>query len=196
MLTKGIDTTIRELVADLPKGTSGANASGVDFEKLVTSLATQISSALLAAAAQGNAQTGAASTPASAATTGSAAAATPSTADRLSPAQLSLLRDRTSPVLEQLSNNLTAGDPQYNQREAQLRDRLDLSEIERRLQSKARELEVSYDVSDLEGILRNAGYDATHLGSSERYMSAIEKYMGEAENNYRQRSTNIPGHNG
>ena len=54
-------------------------------------------------------------------------------------------------------------------------------------------MDVAYDRSDLDGILRNAGYDATHLGASERYMAAIEKYVGEAKNNYRQRSTNVPG---
>lgn len=116
-----------------------------------------------------------------------------SAASRLNGFQLSLLRDRTSPMLEQLANDLGAGDVQYNQRENVLRERLDLSGIEQRLQQAARTLDVTYDQSDLEGILRNAGYDATHLGSSERYMAAVEKYIGEAENNYRQRSTNIPG---
>ena len=47
----------------------------------------------------------------------------------------------------------------------------------------------------VDGVLRNAGYDATHLGSSERYMAAIEKFVGEAEKNYRQRAGNVPGAN-
>ena len=96
-------------------------------------------------------------------------------------------------MYEQLSNDLVAGDPQYNQRESLMRDRLDLGEMERRLQDSARSLGVAYDRSDLEGVLRNAGYDATHMGSSERYMNAIEKFMGEAYKNYQQRATNKDG---
>jgi hypothetical protein len=74
-----------------------------------------------------------------------------------------------------------------------LRERLDLTLLEHTLQDEAKAMDVTYDRSDLEGILRNAGYDATHLGSSERYMAAIEKYVAEARNNYRQRSGNAPG---
>jgi len=33
----------------------------------------------------------------------------------------------------------------------------------------------------LEGILRNAGYGAAHLGSTERYMASVETFIGEAE---------------
>jgi hypothetical protein len=184
MLSKGIDTTIRELIDQLPKGLSGGHASAGDFEKLIAPLAAQISSALVAAAAQTTAA------PAAAASAPSTAG---SPAHRLSPFQLSVLRDHQSPLLEQLGGDLTAGDPQYNQRENLLRERLDVTQLEHRLQEEARALDVAYDRSDLEGILRNAGYDANHLGSSERYMAAIEKYVGEARNNYRQRSTNVPG---
>jgi hypothetical protein len=185
MLSKGIDTTIRELIEQLPKGGTGTGPNPGDFEKLIAPLAEKISAAILEAAAS-------TSTPAS--TTGAGAPSVgPSPQSRLNPFQLSLLRDRESPLLQQLSNDLVAGDPQYNQREGTLRDRLDLNGIERRLQDAARALDVSYDRSDLDGILRNSGYDATHLGSSERYMAAIEKYIGEAEKNYRQRAGNTPG---
>jgi len=186
MLTKGIDTTIRDLIAQLPQGMNGGNGntSACDFEKLLAPLAAQISAAIIAASAQATATATAAAATAAA---GSAAQ------NRLSPFQLSVLRDKGAPMLEQLTGNLTAGDPQYNQREGILRERLDLTELEHRLQESAKALDVSYDRSDLDGILRNAGYDATHLGSSERYMAAIEKYVGEAKNNYRQRSTNVPG---
>ena len=185
MLTKGIDTTIRELIAQLPQGLSGGNTSAGDFEKLIAPLAAQISSAIVAASAQATP----AATTASTATTVSGSAAQ----NRLTPFQLSVLRDKDSPMLDQLAGNLTAGDPQYNQREGILRERLDLTELEHRLQESAKALDVAYDRSDLDGILRNAGYDATHLGSSERYMAAIEKYVGEAKNTYRQRSSNVPG---
>lgn len=185
MLSKGIDTTIRELIDQLPKGLNGGGPSAGEFEKLIAPLAAQISSAIVAAAAQETAPAaGAAST---------ATVPANQAQSRLSPFQLSVLRDQQSPMLEQLAGNLTAGDPQYNQREGMLRERLDLNELEHRLQDEAKSMDVAYDRSDLEGILRNAGYDATHLGSSERYMAAIEKYVGEAKNNYRQRSTNVPG---
>jgi hypothetical protein len=37
--------------------------------------------------------------------------------------------------------------------------------------------------------------DAAHLGSSDRYMAAIEKFMGEAEARYQLTSDNVPGSN-
>jgi len=113
--------------------------------------------------------------------------------EKLSPALTSMMVNPDQPVLEMLPADLKAGDARYNAREATLRDGLNLTEVERRLKDTARRYEVDFHVSDLEGILRNAGYDATHLGSTERYMAAVEKFMGEAENNYRQRSTNRPG---
>jgi hypothetical protein len=133
-------------------------------------------------------------TPAVAATPAPAVAA-PSSQSRLSTTALSFLTDSRLPMLELLPATLAAGDAQYNTREVMLRERLNLQEVERRLRGAAGALEVSYDKSDLEGILRNAGYDAAHLGSTERYMAAIEKFVGEAENNYRQRAGNIPGKN-
>jgi hypothetical protein len=105
----------------------------------------------------------------------------------------SLLLDPTLPSLEQLPDTLTAEDEQYNQREVVLRERLDISALERRLRSSAQSYGIEYHVSDLEGVLRNAGYGAAHLGSSDRYMAAIEKFMGYAEENYSQRASNVPG---
>ncbi|MEQ1759148.1 MAG: hypothetical protein ABL986_12570 [Vicinamibacterales bacterium] len=193
MLAKGIDTTIRELIEQLPQGANAKNANSVDFEALLAPLAAQLSSAIIAAT-QKAANT---ASPAAAATTATASTApestAPTAAQRLNLFQLSLLRDRNSTLMQQLPNELTAGDPQYNQREALLRDNLDVNELERRLQASAREFEVPYDRSDLEGVLRNAGYDAAHLGSSERYMAAIERFMGEARKNYQRGATNIPG---
>jgi hypothetical protein len=195
MLTKGIDTTIRDLVADMPKSTGKLNTNGIDFETLVSSLATQISSAIVSALSAQPNGTGGTSTAAAtaAAVTSSATPSGPIVSDRLNASQLSLLRDRTAPLYELLPSTLTAGDPQYNQREGLMRGQLDLDKIEQRLKAKAAELDVPYDRSDLEGVLRNAGYDASHLGSSERYMSAVERYIFEAEKNYRERATNIPG---
>lgn len=107
----------------------------------------------------------------------------------------SLLVDPALPSLELLPSDLVAGDLQYNEREVVLRERLDLSALEDRLRASAAEAGSEFHSSDLEGVLRNAGYDGAHLGSSERYMAAIERFVGEAENTYRQRSSNIPGSN-
>lgn len=112
--------------------------------------------------------------------------------EKLSPTLTSMMVNADQPILEMLPGDLQAGDARYNAREATLRQNLNLTEVERRLKETARRYEVDFHVSDLEGVLRNAGYDATHLGSTERYMAAVEKFMGEAENNYRQRSTNAP----
>ena len=57
----------------------------------------------------------------------------------------------------------------------------------------AESYEIEFHKSDLEGILRNSGYGAAHLGSTERYMAAVQKFISEAENNYRQRAGNTPG---
>ncbi len=187
MLSKGIDTTIRELIDQLPNGLNGG-ASPEEFETLMAPLAAELSAAIVASVKAAAAATPA--TPTAPSTTAPSHAN--ETQCRLTPFQLSVLRDREAPMLEQLGN-LTAGDPLYNQRESLLRERLDLTELEHRLQDEAKALDVAYDRSDLEGILRNAGYDATHMGASDRYMAAIEKYVGEAKNNYRQRSTNVPG---
>ena len=74
-----------------------------------------------------------------------------------------------------------------------LRERLDIPALEQRLRSSAQSYGIEYHVSDLEGVLRNAGYGSAHLGSSERYMATIEKFIANAEQNYSQRSSNVPG---
>ncbi len=104
----------------------------------------------------------------------------------------SVLLDPNQPPLEQLPDDLLAENPLYNEREVVLRERLDLPAIERRLTESAAAVGIEFDRSDLEGILRNAGYGAAHLGSSERYMVAIEKFMGEAESRYLDRASNAP----
>lgn len=105
----------------------------------------------------------------------------------------SLWKDASLQGLEQLSNDLMADDDAYNDREVVLRDRLDVSELERRLRGYAQSMGVEYSSTDLDGVLRNAGYGAAHLGSSDRYMAAVERFTNEAFKNYRERAGNIPG---
>ncbi|HET9267936.1 MAG TPA: hypothetical protein VFO31_07215 [Vicinamibacterales bacterium] len=104
-----------------------------------------------------------------------------------------LWKDASLQGLEQLSNDLTAADPAYNEREATLRDRLNVGELERRLRGYAESVGVEYSSTDLDGILRNAGYGAAHLGSSDRYIAAVERFTSEAFKNYRERAGNLPG---
>ena len=106
-----------------------------------------------------------------------------------------LWKDATLQGLEQLSNDLTAEDPAYNEREATLRDRLNVGELERQLRGYADSVGVEYSSTDLDGILRNAGYGAAHLGSSDRYIAAVERFTNEAFKNYRERAGNTPGSN-
>ena len=105
----------------------------------------------------------------------------------------SLWKDASLQGLAQLSNELTADDPVYNEREATLRDRLNVSDLEQRLRGYAQSVGVEYSSTDLDGILRNAGYGAAHLGSSDRYMAAVEHFTNEAFKNYRERAGNSPG---
>ena len=65
--------------------------------------------------------------------------------------------------------------------------------VENHLRKVAESYEIEFHKSDLDGILRNSGYGAAHLGSTERYMAAVQKFISEAENNYRQRAGNTPG---
>jgi hypothetical protein len=102
------------------------------------------------------------------------------------------LVDPALPALEQLPV-LEAGDPRYNERDAMLRARLDIPALERRLRASAESLGIAYSPEDLNGVLRNAGYDSVHLGSSERYMAAIEHAMLSAEATHRRGAFNIPG---
>lgn len=137
------------------------------------------------------------STPAPAATTPpSTATATqlmPEATSSSSTSASTLWKDASLQGLELLSSDHTADDPIYNEREATLRDRLDVSELERRLRGYADSMGVEYSSTDLDGILRNAGYGAAHLGSSDRYMAAVEHFTGEAYKNYRERAGNVPG---
>jgi hypothetical protein len=189
MQTTAIDATLKQLAAQLPDGQT--KPSPDVFQSLIDTLSSQIKTAIADAAAGSATTAGAASV----AGTAPAAAGTTSarTTSQLNVFQQSLLRFTGGPMFEQLSGDHTASDPVYNEREAQLRDGLDLGTLEQRLRASAKSSGVEYDSSDLDGILRNAGYGAAHLGSTERYMAAVEKFMGEAEKNYRERAGNTPG---
>ena len=102
------------------------------------------------------------------------------------------LLDPSLPSFEQLPV-LEAGDPRFNERETQLRGRLDIGALERRLRASAESLGIGYSPEDLNGVLRNAGYDSVHLGSSERYLAAIERAMISAEETHRRGAFNVPG---
>ncbi len=98
-----------------------------------------------------------------------------------------------NPALEPLAAlPATAATEEYNTREAMLRERLNLPELEGRLRSAAAAQGLDYGSDDLAGVLRNAGYDAVHLGSSERYMAAIERMTSETIANYQRRAGNTP----
>lgn len=180
MQMTAIDATLKQLAEQLPKGQTRGNAPDV-FQSLIDSLSTHIKAAIADAAA--------AATPA-AHESGTVPAHTTSS---LTPFQQSLLKAADAPLLEQLPDDLTAASTLYNERETQLRDGLDVAAIEQRLRASAKGLGVEYDRSDLDGILRNAGYGAAHLGSTERYLASVETFIGEAEKNYRQRVGNTPG---
>mgnify|MGYP006273376303 CR=1 FL=1 len=186
MQLTAIDATLKQIADQLPKAQTRTNAPDV-FQSLVESLSRQIRAAIEDAAAEGGAPAASPGAPAA------SAASAGRTTSQLTPFQQSLLREPGGAMLEQLSDELTAESPLYNERESTLRDGLDLSRIERRLQETARGLGVTYDRSDLDGILRNAGYGAAHLGSTERYMASVEKFIGEAERRYRERAGNAPG---
>jgi len=199
MNLNGIDATLNQLVQQLPKGLAQREVKDT-FEALIESLRNQIKSALE------EASTGTAATDGSApAATAPAAgtAAVPASGDHapsptrttaaLSAYQRSFMRDDDGPLYDLLSNDLTSASPLYNEREVILREALDLGKIESHLRKVAESYEIEFHRSDLEGILRNSGYGAAHLGSTERYMAAVQTFISEAENNYRQRSNNIPG---
>ena len=172
----GIDTTaIDNLVNQIPGGQAvqqDIKAAFVNLLERVVRESTKSTSAPTEA-------------PAEAATAKTAATASATT----------LWKDASLQGLELLSNNLTADDPIYNEREAQLRDRLNVPELESRLRGYAKSMGVEYSSTDLDGILRNAGYGAAHLGSSDRYLDAVERFTNEAFKNYRERAGNTPGFN-
>jgi hypothetical protein len=191
MQTTAIDATLKQLAAQLPKGQTKQSTDV--FQSLVDTLSSQIKTAIADAAAGSGSTAAAPSTPTTASPDTALGTTSVRTTSQLNPFQQSLLRNAGAPMFEQLSSDLTASDPRYNEREAQLRDGLDLGGIEQRLRASAKGFGVEYDSSDLDGILRNAGYGAAHLGSTERYMAAVEKFVGEAEKNYRERAGNTPG---
>jgi hypothetical protein len=200
MQLNGIEARLQQLVEQLPKGLAPKDGPET-FQALIDGLRNEIQAAISEAAAKASPAVSAASTtpvttmPSPSAPVSAASAPTFRTTSQLTPFQQSLLRQPGGQLFEQLSNDLTSASPLYNEREALLREGLDLETIERHLKARAAELDVEYDRSDLDGILRNSGYGAAHLGSTERYMAAVQKFIGEAENNYRQRSSNVPGSN-
>jgi hypothetical protein len=200
MNLNGIDATLNQLVQQLPKGL-GQREVKETFEALIESLRNQIQSAIDEAASgktpavntmPASAPAPATATPAVPASSAHAPSATRSTA-ALSAYQRSWLKNAEGPLFDPLSNDLTSASPLYNEREVILREALDLGAIENHLRKVAESYEIEFHKSDLEGILRNSGYGAAHLGSTERYMSAVQKFISEAENNYRQRASNVPG---
>jgi hypothetical protein len=174
----GIESAIDGLVNQIP----GGQAVQQDIKAAFVSLLDRV----VRESAKSTSAPAPAATSAATATTKSSS---PSPAGSVS----TLWKDASLPGLEQLSNDLTAQDSAYNDREGELRDRLNVGELERRLRGYAESLGVEYSSTDLEGILRNAGYGAAHLGSSERYLSAVDRFTAEAFNNYRERAGNVPG---
>ena len=86
-----------------------------------------------------------------------------------------------------------SGDPGYNRRQANYERHTNWDQIEAELRADALAKGTQYDRSDLEGIKRNAGYDAAHQGASGGYVSALEKSIANAKANYSKRSDNAPG---
>jgi len=95
-----------------------------------------------------------------------------------------------------LGEGTVAGDPRYNQRQAEFESYTDWGKIEADLRADARAKGVEYSPSDLEGIKRNAGYDASHQGASGGYIDALNRSLANARQNYSQRSSNAPGGGG
>lgn len=205
MALNGIDATLRQLASQLPQGAQGRTNSDT-FQKLIDVLSNQIKTAIEEAVSARTAQltgpvganpflTGAATAPTATPATSTEPVAAGRTTAVLSAGQQRWLRQQGGVLLEQIPGGTSAYDPIYNQRADTLRDGLDLDKIEQHLKSKASEYGVDYTRGDLEGILRNAGYGANNLGSTERYMATVEKFIGNAEENYRKRSNNVPGQN-
>ena len=200
MNLNGIDATLNQLVQQLPKGLAQREVKDT-FEALIESLRNQIKTAIEEAAAEKGSP--AAAAPATAAPANAATPAVPASGDHapsatrttaaLSAYQRSFLRNADGPLYDQLSNELTSASSLYNERESILREGLNLGAVENHLRQVAESYEIEFHKSDLEGILRNSGYGAAHLGSTERYMAAVQKFISEAENNYRQRAGNVPG---
>ena len=182
-MTNAIQSAIDTLVNQIPGGQNVQQDIKAAFVSLLDRVVRE--------SVQGVSTPAAAAAPATPAATEARTSGTASSAGTVS----TLWKDPSLQGLEMLSNDLTAADPAYNEREAALRDRLNVPELERRLRGYAESLGVEYSSTDLEGILRNAGYGAAHLGSSERYLAAVDRFTAEAYNNYRQRAGNTPGIN-
>jgi len=205
MALNGIDATLRQLASQLPQGAQSRTNSDT-FQKLIDVLSNQIKTAIEEAVTARTAQltgpvganpflTGAATAPNTTPAASTEPVASGRTTAVLSASQQRWLRQEGGVLLEQIAGGTSAFDPVYNQRADMLRDGLDLDKIEEHLKSKASEYGIDYHRSDLDGILRNAGYGANNQGSTELYMSTVEKFIGNAEENYRKRSNNLPGQN-
>lgn len=205
MALNGIDATLRQLVSQLPKeGQSRTNADA--FEKLVDVLSSQIKTAIEEAVSAKTAQlagpvganpflTTAATAPVTTPASSTEPVASGRSTASLSSSQQRWLRQQGGVMLEQVASGTSAFDPIYDQRADMLRDALDLNKIEQHLKAKAEENGLDYHRSDLDGILRNAGYGRNNLGGTEMYMATVEKFIGQAEETYRKRANNVPGQN-
>ena len=205
MALNGIDATLRQLASQLPQGAQGRTNSDT-FQKLIDVLSDQIKTAIEEAVSARTAQltgpvganpflTAAATAPTTTPATSTEPVAAGRTTAVLSASQQRWLRQQGGVLLEQVAGGTSAFDPIYDQRAEMLRDSLDLDKIEQHLKSKAAENGLEYHRSDLDGILRNAGYGRNNLGGTEMYMATVEKFIGNAEENYRKRSNNVPGQN-
>lgn len=81
-----------------------------------------------------------------------------------------------------------AGDPEYNKRQAGFEKETDWKKVEDELRAAAAAAGVAYDPSDLAGLKRNAGYDASHQGASGGYIAALNRSMANALQNYAQKA--------
>ncbi len=187
MSINGIEAAVDRVVQQLPVARGVQQDIKAAFVELLARVVSESAQALPPAASAPGASLGTGTQPLLPDTVTSKA--------RLSSATSALLTNPDLPLLDQLSNDLTAESPLYDEREGILRGRLNLPELEGRLRASAASMGLEYSSTDLDGILRNAGYGAAHLGSSERYMAAIEKFTGEAYKNYRERAGNVPGSN-
>lgn len=101
----------------------------------------------------------------------------------------------TESTAKALPTDLEAGDPQYNQRQQEFESTVDWDWIAQNQKNYANEVGGVWDPSDLEGIRRNAGYDASHLGDAGLYNSQLQKYYQNSLDNILRGATNVPGGN-
>lgn len=86
-----------------------------------------------------------------------------------------------------LPSTLPAGDPQYNARQAEFEGTTNWGHIASQLQNAAKERGVAFDISDVQDIRRNAGYDAAHLGDAGVYNNQLQKGYEAALRKYDER---------